>query len=62
MLDLIGGYCHRNGLPPLTRLVVSATTRRPSDGYRKWDRSREGEVYVFDWAGVENPFSYAKDG
>ncbi len=62
MLDLIGGYCHRNGLPPLTRLVVSATTGRPSEGYKKWDRSREGEVYVFDWAGVENPFTYAKDG
>ena len=21
-----------------------------------------GEVYVFDWGSVENPFAYAKDG
>ena len=62
MLDLIGGYCHRNGLPPLTRLVVSATTGRPGEGYRKWDRRREGEVYVFGWGSVDNPFTYAKDG
>lgn len=61
MLDLIGGYCHRNGLPPLTRVVVSATTGRPSEGYAKWDRSREGEVYLFNWGDV-NPFAYAKDG
>ena len=62
MLDLVGGYCHRNGLPPLTRVVVSASTGRPSDAYKKWDRRREGEVYTFDWERVENPFAYAKDG
>ena len=43
-------------------MVVSATTGRPSEGYRKWDRSREGEVYVFDWGSIENPFTYAQDG
>ena len=62
MLDLIGGYCHRHGLPPLTRVVVSASSGRPGEGYQKWDRSREDEVYVFDWASLENPFTYAKDG
>lgn len=62
MLDLVGGYCHRNGLPPLTRVVVSASNRRPSAGYEKWDRSRESEVYTFDWESVENPFAYAREG
>lgn len=62
MLDLIGGYCHRSGLPPLTRVVVSATTGRPSPGYEKWDHSREAEVYTFSWERIQNPFEYARDG
>ena len=62
MLDLVGGHCHRNGLPPLTRVVVSKATKRPSVGFDKWDHSREGEVYTFNWASIQNPFEYARDG
>lgn len=62
MLELIMNRCRALGLPPLTGLVVLRETGVPSDGF-PWELTpRIPDICVFDWAGVQNPFEYARDG
>ena len=58
----IQDHCEANGLPPLTILVVSAASGRPGSGFYDHNRGREEEVFGFDWASIQNPFEYARDG
>lgn len=66
VLGVIQDYCMSEGLPPITILVVSAATERPSSGFIACDmddleRGR-AEVSAFKWTDLENPFVYAADG
>ncbi len=66
VLELIQNYCVKNGLPPLTILVVSKHTNEPGEGFTAWshDNLQDGrtEVRNHDWAREPNPFAYAVDG
>ncbi len=53
----IQDYCEANGLPPLTILVVSASSGRPGSGFYDHNRERDGEVFGFDWTSMHNPFA-----
>lgn len=56
-LDPIQEHCDANNLPPLTIIVVSAATGRPSKGFLRKNLGREDEVFTFRWERVENPFA-----
>jgi putative restriction endonuclease len=66
VLEPIQDYCLKNGLPPLTILVVNKQTNKPGAGFTAWshDNLREGrtEVRNHDWSKESNPFGYAADG
>jgi hypothetical protein len=47
-IDLVGKYCKKSGFPPLTYLVVSEVTGRPSPDFPDLDRGRE-KVFHFPW-------------
>jgi hypothetical protein len=49
-LEVISGYCKRQGWPPLTSVVVNEAAPVPVDA--------EGlqRVYDYDWSKVKNPF------
>ena len=55
ILELIASHCEQEGLPPLTGLVVSATTGTPSSGFRHPEEIPS--IYTFRWERVENPFN-----
>jgi putative restriction endonuclease len=50
-LDLVMRYCHQNGLPPLTVLVVNQETGQPGSGLstlEELNRDRE-RVFNYQW-------------
>ena len=55
VLELIASDCEERNLPPLTGLVVSKATGKPSDGFRQPDRIPA--IYTFRWERVANPFA-----
>lgn len=66
VLNLIQDYCSAQGLPPLTVLCVYQSTLRPSEKRIHWDptdiHGAQAGVFRFPWAGLDNPFRFAKDG
>jgi len=58
-LDLIARHCKRNGLPPLTVVIVNADTDEPGPGFLDGDDVAGAftKVYEHDWAAVKNPFA-----
>ena len=58
----IQDHCEERSLPPLTILVRNADTGEPGGGFHDWNRGREGEVWAFDWASIDNPFESARSG
>jgi hypothetical protein len=64
VLGLIMKYCHSEGLPPLTVLVVNKDTGLPGAGLRTLEdlaRDRE-EVFSQDWYGRLPPTAEALEG
>ncbi len=55
VLELIATHCEQEGLPPLTGLVVSGDTGKPSGGFRH--PQEIPSIYTFKWERVENPFA-----
>jgi hypothetical protein len=56
-LGPIQEYCKRNGLPPLTLLVVNEKTGLPSEGFTgaKDIFGAQARVFVYDWLGHRAP-------
>jgi len=52
-LGPIQDYCKRNGLPPLTSLVVNEKTGLPSEGFTEATDifGVQARVFVYDWLG-----------
>ena len=59
VLGEIQDYCLVEGMPPLTALVVSASTGQQGAGYLGVPGRQEdiNAVWAFDWSSVANPFS-----
>lgn len=65
-LDLLHDHCLREGLPPLTILVVSKSTGQPGSGFYAVKATDYDEafqrVFDYDWSTQPNPYGYALDG
>ena len=56
ILDYISVYCKQNELPPLTVLVVTASSGLPGTGLTNVDLNADREaVFNFDWFGLYPP-------
>lgn len=56
LLDRILHYCHANQLPPLTSLVVNATSGLPGAGFSAGDPNVDRElVFGFNWYSLVPP-------
>ncbi len=59
-LGPIQNYCLENRLPPLTAIVVGATTGVPGGGFIAWEAddlsTAHGMVFAFDWTTIANPY------
>jgi putative restriction endonuclease len=66
VLGIIQDYCLKQELPPLTILVVNASTKKPGDGFIASDPDDLdvgfAEVHAFSWDDLINPFEFAADG
>ena len=64
-LDYIQNFCIEERLPPLTILVVNQKGEL-GNGFIAWDAKnpKEGmkKVFSFNWANLDNPFTYASNG
>ena len=49
-LEEVQSHCRQNGLPPLTVLVVSKETGRPSEGYTQVSEESVDREHVFSFA------------
>lgn len=59
VLEPMQDYCIKEGLPPLTALVVSKNTGLQGAGYLGNPGADKdiNEVFAFNWSAIENPFS-----
>ena len=59
LVGCIGGWCHKNDLPPLAALIVERETGLPADGLSTESDypAIQQEVYGMDWYSVIPPSS-----
>ena len=62
LLPKIGGYCLRNGPPPLSVLAVNEDTDTPGEGYLGDPAVDTVRVREFNWQNVPEPTAEDFDG